>query len=174
MKMGGKMAGLIHNLIETLDQQKECYEGLLTLAQYKTDSIVNREMELLQEVLKREQEFMGRAARLEKNRETILKDIANVLNLDLKQLTISSLITKLDKTPKEQGKLRQLRQDLIEIVEEIKGHNITNQGLLNQSLEFIDFTLNALQSMNVHPASGYESKGDDSKQQSISFFDTKQ
>ena len=172
--MGDKMAGLIHDLITILEEQKECYEGLLTLAQYKTDSIVEREMELLEQVLKREQEFMGRAARLEKNRETILKDISTVLNINFKELTVSKLITKLDKTPDEQEKLKQIRQDLLQIVEEIKVHNTTNEGLLQQSLGFIDFTLNALQSMNTHPCAGYQEKGDDSKQQGISFFDTKQ
>lgn len=168
------MAGLIHDLIEVLDEQKECYEGLLTLAQYKTDSIVNREMEFLEEVLQREQEFIGRASRLEKNREDILKDISNVLNIKLKDLTISNLILKLDKTPQEQEKLRQLRNDLLEIVEEIKHHNKTNEGLLNQSLEFINFTLHAIQSMNSYPSSGYQSKGDDLGQPNKSFFDTKQ
>jgi len=168
------MAGLIHDLIDTLGQQKECYEGLLTLARYKTDSIVNREMELLEEVLKREQEFMGRSARLEKNRETILKDISNVLNINLKDLNISKLITMLDKTPDEQAQLRQIRTDLLGIVEELKNHNKTNEGLLQQSIEFINFTLNALQSMNTYSPGNYQGKGDESEQESVSFFDTKQ
>lgn len=168
------MAGLIHNLIQTLDEQKECYAGLLTLAQYKTDSIVNREMELLEEVLKREQEFIGRSGRLEKQREEILKDIANVLNINFKELTISKLILKLDKTPEEQEKLKELRRDMLAIIEEIKQHNQTNEGLLNQSLEFIDFTLHALQSMNTRPTSGYEDKGQDLKPANTSFFDAKQ
>lgn len=168
------MAGLIHDLIEVLNQQKECYEGLLTLARYKTDSIVNREMELLEEVLKREQEFMGRSARLEKNRETILKDISSVLNTNLKDLTISKLITMLEKTPDEQEKLRQVREDLLGIVEELKNHNRTNEGLLQQSMEFINFTLNALQSMNTYSPGNYQDKGNESEHESVSFFDTKQ
>ena len=171
---GREMAGLIHDLIEILGEQKECYQGLLTLAQYKTDSIVNREMEFLEDVLKREQEFIGRSGRLEKNREEVLRDIANVLNLNFKELTISSLILKLDKTPDEQEQLRQVRAELLEIIEDIKQQNQTNEGLLNQSLEFIDFTLHAIQSMNSYPSSGYQSKGDDVRQQNQSFFDTKQ
>lgn len=173
-KVRDEMAGLIHDLIEVLNQQKECYEGLLTLARYKTDSIVNREMELLEEVLKREQEFMGRSARLEKNRETILKDISSVLNTNLKDLTISKLITMLEKTPDEQEKLRQVREDLLGIVEELKNHNRTNEGLLQQSMEFINFTLNALQSMNTYSPGNYQDKGNESEHESVSFFDTKQ
>lgn len=168
------MAGLIHDLITVLDQQKECYEGLLTLARYKTDSIVNREMEFLEEVLKREQEFIGRSARLEKNREMLLKDISSVLNTNLKELTISRLITMLDKTPDEQGELRQVREELLEIVEELKNHNRTNEGLLQQSMEFINFTLNALQSRNTYSPGNYQNKGDEPEQESVSFFDTKQ
>lgn len=168
------MAGLIHNLIRTLDEQKECYAGLLTLAQYKTDSIVNREMELLEEVLKREQEFIGRSGRLEKQREEILKDIANVLNINFQELTISKLILKLEKTPQEQEKLKELRADMLAIIEEIKEQNQTNEALLNQSLEFIDFTLHALQSMKTQPSPGYEDKGHDVKQANTSFFDAKQ
>lgn len=168
------MAGLIHNLIEVLEEQKECYAGLLTLAQYKTDSIVNRQMELLQEVLKTEQEFIGRSGKLEKDREAILKDIANVLNINFKELTISNLILKLDKTPEEQEALKEVRKDLLEIIEEIRQHNVTNEGLLNQSLEFIDFTLHAIQSMNSYPSSAYQNEGDDVEGTNKSFFDTKQ
>lgn len=172
--MRDDMAGLIHDLIEILGEQKECYEGLLTLAKYKTDSIVNREMDILEQVLKREQEFIGRASRLEKNREEILKDISNVLNISFKELTIANLILSLDKTPDEQEELRQLRQELIDIVEQIKQHNMTNEGLINQSLEFIEFTLNAIQSMNSYPSSGYQEQGDDKQQPNTSFFDAKQ
>lgn len=171
---GEKMAGLIHDLIEVLDDQKECYAGLLTLAKYKTDSIVNREMAFLEDVLKREQEFIGRSARLEKNREQILQDISNVLNINYRELTISSLVLKLDKTPKQQVKLKKLRDELLTIIEEIKRQNKTNEGLLNQSLEFIDFTLHAIQSMNTQPAPGYEDQGHDRGQESKSFFDAKQ
>lgn len=168
------MAGLIHNLIDILEEQKDCYAGLLTLAQYKTDSIVNREMAFLEEVLKREQEFIGRSSRLEKNREAILKDVANVLNINFKELTISNLILRLDKTPDEQAKLKELRDDLLEVIEEIKRQNKTNEGLLNQSLEFIDFTLHALQGMHTYPSSGYQNEGDKIKQPNKSFFDAKQ
>lgn len=168
------MAGLIHELLDVLEQQKECYEGLLTLAKYKTDSIVDRQMEMLEEVLKREQEFIGRTARLEKSRETILGDISTVLNIRPNELTVSKLITKLDKTPEEQSKLSLLRKDLLEITQELKIQNTTNEALLKQSIDFIEFTLNALQSMHSHSSSGYQSKGDESEQPSVSFFDTKQ
>ncbi len=168
------MAGLIHNLINTLKEQEECYEGLLTLAKYKTDSIVDRQMDLLEEVLTREQEFMGRAARLEKDREIILKDIANVLNLNFKTLTISALISKLDKTPDEQKELQKVRENILKIVEELQYHNKTNEGLLRQSIDFIDFTLNALQSRNTYSSNSYQDKGDEAGQQGVSFFDTKQ
>lgn len=168
------MAGLIHELLDVLEEQKECYEGLLTLAKYKTDSIVEREMELLEEVLKREQEFIGRAARLEKNREAILKDISTVLNVRFDKLTILELISKLDKTPDEQKKLAKIREELLEIADELKEQNITNEALLRQSLEFIDFTLNALQSINSYSAGGYQNQGDEVGQASVSFFDRKQ
>ena len=36
------MAGIIYDLAEVLEAQKECYEGLVVLAQYKTDAVTQK------------------------------------------------------------------------------------------------------------------------------------
>ena len=43
------MAGIVYELIDVLDAQVECYEGLNTLAKYKEQAIVEKNLQLLEE-----------------------------------------------------------------------------------------------------------------------------
>ncbi|MBE6024481.1 MAG: flagellar protein FlgN, partial [Cellulosilyticum sp.] len=70
------MAGIIYDLIDVLEEEKECYEGLNTLASYTEHAVVNKNIEFLQEVVKTEEEFTGRISNLEKKRESLMQDIA--------------------------------------------------------------------------------------------------
>ena len=69
------MAGIIYELIDVLEEQKECYEGLNTLATYTENAVINKNIEFLQEVVKTEEQFIGRINNLEKKRESLMQDI---------------------------------------------------------------------------------------------------
>ena len=38
------MAGIIYDLVDVLAEQKACYEGLITLATYKTEAVVEKNL----------------------------------------------------------------------------------------------------------------------------------
>lgn len=169
------MAGIIYDLVEVLEQQKECYEGLLTLATYKADAVTKKELELLTQVVEREETFIGRVNLLDKKRETIIKDIAIVTSMDYKTMNVTKLVEKLGDRIDVTEKLLELRKDILVLIEQLKKQNELNSTLLKQSLEFVDFTVNALQSTQVvAPNANYSRMGEEKSLETKSFFDTKQ
>lgn len=169
------MAGIIYDLVEVLEQQKECYEGLHTLASYKTESISNKELDLLKQIVQREEEFIGRVNLLDKKRESVIKDIALVTGLEYKTITVTQIINKLGEKVEATKQLRELREAILELIEKLKRQNMLNEALLKQSLEIVDFTVNALRSTRIAgPSANYARPGNNYTAESRSFFDTKQ
>ncbi len=170
------MAGIIYELIEVLEGQQECYEGLLTLAKYKQDAVVSKNLELLQEIVTTEEQFVGRVNILDKKREVLLKDIAIVTGMDYNKLNVSSIIEKLGSENETSQKLLKIKEDLMAIIEELRKQNELNTMLIDQSLEFVDFTLNAIGSTKgfTHVGSYNRPGVDPSLERQQSFFDKKQ
>lgn len=172
------MAGIIYDLVNILEQQKECYEGLYTLATYKTQAIVDKEIDFLQDVVNREEEFLGRMAILEKKRELTFKDIALVTGINPKTITVTIIIQKMGEHLDVSKTLIKLRDDLLKIINKVKKENDHNKLLLEQSIEFVNFSLTAITSTKFTPMEHNYTKA--SLQQSlsqnldtISMFDSK-
>lgn len=170
------MANLIEELIDVLQETTGCYEKLLSMANNKKDVIINGDVPSLQTITDDEQIVAGRLLRLEKKRVSIIDDIALVTNNNKHTLTITRLIDMLAKQEKEQKQLIDISQKMMTILEDVKKTNELNQLLLNESIEYINYTMNAIKSANDVPSGSnyqkegnlYESKG------SINFFDAKQ
>ena len=170
------MAGIIYELIEVLEEQKECYEGLLMLAQYKQDAVVNKNLELLQEIIATEEQFVGRANLLDKKRETLLKDISIVTGMSYNKLNVTSIVEKVGKENETSQRLLKIKGELGVIIEKLKKQNEFNTLLIDQSLEFVDFTINAIRSTKGYAHVGsYNKPGEDQNlERQPSFFDKKQ
>ncbi|MGL6173163.1 MAG: flagellar protein FlgN [Cellulosilyticaceae bacterium] len=169
------MAGIIYDLVDILEQQKECYEGLLTLATYKTDAVTKKELELLTQIVHREEEFIGRVNLLDKKRESVIKDIALVTGLQYKDVTVTKIVTKLGEKVDATKDLIKLREAILATIEQLKKQNAINEMIIKQSLEFVDFTVNALRSTRIAgPSANYSRPGSYTGEQNKSFFDTKQ
>lgn len=170
------MAGIIHTLIDVLEEQKECYEGLLTLAEYKQQAIVDKNLDFLQEVMMREEEFIGRTHSLDKKRESLLKDVAIVTGMNYQQLNLTQIIQRLGENNEESQKLLQLKGALVELIEKLKKQNDLNAVIITHSLELVDFTIQAIGSTKGYAHVGsYNKPGEDlNTERQNSFFDKKQ
>lgn len=170
------MAGIIYELIDILEEQKECYEGLCTLSRYKQEAVVAKNLELLQEIVTTEEQFAGRLSTLDKKREMLLKDISIVTGMDYKQLNVTGIVEKLGRDNEASKKLTKIREELYSLIESLKKQNEFNTELINQSLELVDFTINAIGSTKGYSHQGnYNKPGEDSEyQRHQSFFDKKQ
>ncbi|ONI44995.1 hypothetical protein AN641_05130 [Candidatus Epulonipiscioides gigas] len=168
------MAGIAHELINVLTQQKECYEGLYTLATYKSRAVVEKDIDFLKEVVNREEEFIGRVNILDKKREEAFKDISQVTGLKLEELTLTQIIDKIGKNHEMGKELTNIRKDLLKIMEKVKNQNNRNKKLIMQSMEFVEFTLNAIQTTRLTGIEvGYSRTGYENTQDTRRVFDAR-
>lgn len=169
------MAGIVYDLLDILNHQKECYEGLCTLATYKTESVANKDLELLSQIVEKEEEFIGRLNFLDKKRESILKDIALVTGLKYEGVTVTKLISKMGEDLEISQELLKVRTDILELMEQLKSQNELNKMVIETSMEYVDFTINAIKStkMTQIPVN-YAKPGEEETLQTRSLFDQKQ
>ncbi len=170
------MASLIEELINVLEETTGCYRQLLDVANNKKDVIIKGDVPSLQTLTDQEQGVAGRLLRLEKKRIELINDVCLVTNKDPKTMTISKLIDMLAKQEDEQKRLSDISHTMIEVVNLAKVANDLNRSLLNESIDFINYTVNAIQSSTEMPQNNaYQKKGTlyDSGSGN-NFFDAKQ
>lgn len=153
------MASLMENLIDVLNREYGEYVGLLEISQRKTPVIVSGDLEKLQKITDEEQEMVNRLNRLEHTRTEVVKDIATVLNKDVTQLTLTSLIDMLAGRTSEQNALAEIHDKLRRIIRELKRVNEQNGALLKDSLEMVEFEIAMLQAAKAAPETANYNKG---------------
>ncbi|MGL4799617.1 MAG: flagellar protein FlgN [Cellulosilyticaceae bacterium] len=169
------MAGIIYDLIDVLAEQKECYEGLVTLATYKTEAVTNKNIDLLTQVVEREEAFIGRVQLLDGRRETLLKDIALVTGMQYETITITALIEKMGKDLEVSARLTEIREGLLQQMALLKKQNDLNKQILEHSMEYVEFTVNAIKTTRLtETRANYIKPGEESVERTRSFFDQKQ
>ncbi len=155
------MAGIIYELIEVLEEQSECYEGLNQLANYKEQAIVDKHIELLEKVTITEEQFMGRLTNLDRKRETLMRDISLVTGMNPKEVTITAIASKMQSQEEVYSRLINLRNDIKEELDKLKIQSELNKELIKQSLEFVDFMVNAIGGIQEGAmGTNYEKTGD--------------
>ncbi len=153
------MASLMENLIEVLNKQYEIYEQLLALSTTKTTAIVKGNLEDLARITDEEQNVVATLGRYDKEREEVMKDIANVINKDVEGLRIANLAQMLSGRPEEQRKLNEVGDKLRDVAFRMKKVNEQNKELLENSLEMVAFDMNLLQAMRQAPETANYNRG---------------
>ena len=160
----------MENLIDVLDSENREYEKLIVLAESKTPVIVAGNIEDLGKITEDEQEIVGTIQGIEKQRNKILADIANVVNRDVKTLKLIDLIQMLDKMPDQQELLKGVQKRLRETIDRLKAANDKNQMLLADKLDMVDFNLNMIRAMKSAPQTANYTKDAYTNGQSLGIF----
>ena len=160
----------MENLIDVLDSENREYEKLIVLAESKTPVIVAGNIEDLGKITEDEQEIVGTIQGIEKERNKILADIANVVNRDVKTLKLIDLIQMLDKMPDQQELLKGVQKRLRETIDRLKAANDKNQMLLADKLDMVDFNLNMIRAMKSAPQTANYTKDAYTNGQSLGIF----
>ena len=153
------MASLMEELITTLEKESVIYEKLLELAEKKTPVIVKGDIENLQKITDEEQIVVDQISHLEKKRETVTADIADVINKDVETLKLTHLIELLSNQPKEKRRLSEVHDRLKSVVTQVRMLNEHNQDLIAHSLEMVEFDLNMIQAMRQAPETANYGRG---------------
>jgi flagellar biosynthesis/type III secretory pathway chaperone len=172
------VASLLENLIKVLDSENSEYKKLVILADSKTPVIVAGDIDSLEKIMEDEQAIVGTIQKMEKQRNSILADIANVVNRDVKTLKLIDLINMLEKIPDQQKMLKDVQAALRQTIDSLRAINDKNQLLLNDKLEMVNFNLNMIRAMRSAPQTANYTKNAYNDGQALGIFhggfDTKQ
>ncbi len=145
------MASLMDDLLDVIEKEDNHYRRLIALSTEKKDAIVGSDIRKLEEITNEEQEVTSILKNLETKRTEVLGDMAVVLNQDPETLTVQKMITLLEKQPKEQKALSDLRDRLRHTLDEMSTVNEQNRILLEQALEMVNFDLTLFKSLRQAP-----------------------
>ena len=166
------MAGLIDELIIILREQSEDFSNLAALASEKSEAIVKNDIEHLQKITNIENTLVGKNQKDERRLIQTMRDVATVLNADTDALTISHLVEVLEGKPGH-DELNEVGASLRQAADELAKLNEHNRKLIENSLEYIDFSMNLMRSSQT-PPSYFTPDGEEMPVSSSTFFDAKQ
>ncbi|KUO74760.1 MAG: hypothetical protein APF77_10885 [Clostridia bacterium BRH_c25] len=162
----------INSIIEILRKEHGYYKDMLELSKSKKKIIVEGKVAELDKIVKLEQNMIFNIGQLERKREEEISNISRSLDLSGTQITISELMEELK--PEQKRSLEDIQGKLQEAFTELKAINDVNGLLIEQSLEYIDYSINLVAGTGMETGSLYEdiSKGKN-KQSKKNIFDTK-
>lgn len=160
----------IQQLKDTLIKENEMYANVLRLAEQKTEVITRGDIKSLENITKREQHFIATMNTFEKIRRSILTNIAEQLDIR-EDFTVSELILHLDDDTGNH--IDQLRDKLLDTIGAIKEVNKSNEKLIEQSLQYINFNLEIL-TYSPEEGNKYNNEASENKKiKPINLFDMK-
>ena len=117
----------------------------------KTPVIIKGDITSLETITEEEQLVVSKIGNLEKKREEVMADIANVLNKDVTTLKLVHLIDMLKTQPQEQARLAAVNDKLKDTTSQMRRVNEQNKELLENALEMVEFDLNILKGLKTAP-----------------------
>ena len=161
---------LIHDLISVLDQEAKAYEDILKISKNKTGIIVEGKVAELESLVKIEQSLVLKMSRIETMRENLVDKIAFGLNIKAAEMTISEILKHIEN--KEANQLKESQVYMNKVLNELKSTNDVNSKLIKNSLDFINFSINLISSVDIG-TNNYGTSGMTNDTKKRTFFDMK-
>lgn len=142
MKGGSKVS--IAAVIEVLSQMTELYEELLQLSLKKRDIIIRNKVIELSSITKQESSIIELINDLEQKRITAVCDCMTARSCQPDPNIKLSDLVMLVKNPEEKIQLLEIQKGLVSKLEQLNEMNLANKLLVDESLDFIDYTMDLL------------------------------
>lgn len=156
------MSQILMDLVKILEDEKECYTNVLLLNNYQKDALINKDLELIMQIAERQEEFAGRIQLLETKRNHIMDKLLVFMKQKNRQVSLLNVIEFYNNNLEYSKCLSELRMDILNLIGEIKEVSSLNQKLIQQNLEGVNFSLNALNSLMFSGQNiAYDKKGKD-------------
>lgn len=161
---------LVKQLTDVLNQENEIYDTLSKISDNKTDLIIGGKVVELGEVVKVEQSLIIKISKLEDKREKIVDKLCGTLGKKPDEMTISALASQLGEN--ESDMLKECQERMFKCINKLKNINELNSKLIKNSLEYIDFSINMMTSIDTMNNS-YGSSGHSGDSKKRNLFDVK-
>ncbi|OXT08735.1 flagellar biosynthesis protein FlgN [Thermoanaerobacterium thermosaccharolyticum] len=142
----------INDLIDVLNGEMLLYKDLLDISSKKTDVIIHGKIQELDNMTKVEGSIICRLSKLEEEREEILQQYDNT-----GEMTISELCKML---PADDAfRLRKIQLEFENILKALNDRNELNKSLLQQSIEYVNYSIGLISSNLVQDNGIYGDNG---------------
>lgn len=145
------MASMMDDLTQVLENETVEYNKLIELSESLREALIASDVLSVEQLTAEQENVSNGIQSLEHKRARIMNDIAVVLNKKPEELKVSMLEETLAGQPALQERLAAVRIELKQSMDELKRINHTNQTLLRQSMELLEFDLNLFRSMRQAP-----------------------
>ena len=139
------------DLTQVLENETVEYKKLVELSEGLKEALIESDVPSVERLTAAQEEVSNGIQSLETQRARVMNDIAVVLNKKPEELKVSMLEESLAGQPALQERLAAVRTELKQTMDELKRVNQTNQVLLRQSMELLEFDLNLFRSMRQAP-----------------------
>lgn len=155
-----------------MEAQAGVFAGLLDLARRKKDALIAGNLPDLDEIVKGEQALLWQGGRLEDRRYRLQQDLALTLGADPESMTLGQALKAAGDDLRE--RFQDLQQNLGTILEGLDDLNQINQQLLEQSLSFVNYSIQIIsQARGQSPTYGADGRVDGGKPDPRRRVDTK-
>ena len=137
------MQDLIDRLLESLEEQSVCCGQLLELSREKKDVIVQNDITALRRITRVENALIARNSAAERAGGAAMKDLAAAYAKDPAEFAPGELAGILREQP-ERNRVIDAMSGVRETIEELHLLNGRNRLLIENSLSYIDFSVNLL------------------------------
>lgn len=135
----------MENLLNILDEELNLYKTILELSNTKTTLLKENKVKELESTTKEEESLVAKVIEKEKLRMQEVKDICKKYGRPEKSIKIEELCEFIDDSKEE---LMKYKNEIVEILEELKKVNQINSVLINSSLDYVNFAVNMLTETN--------------------------
>lgn len=132
----------LSTMVGLLETERGLYERLSQLARRKQDVLVHGRLPDLELILEEEKAALATIADIEEERYALQCGLAREFGLQPSDLTVSRLANMAG--PVYGPRLRESQQSLVRLINELSAINQCNAELIQQSLAYINFTMDLL------------------------------
>lgn len=158
---------LLDTLIDTLQKQLAIYKELLSLSIEKQPVLVKGDIKQLARITKEEEILILRVGKLEKQRLTLNRELANHFGLSPEELNANELVNRID--GKNRGALQTIINEMTGVIAKLGNKNKANSDLIKNSLDYVNLSLNLLTGDNAKPS--YNDSTEEKQNISSKIFD---
>lgn len=132
----------ISQMVVLLDEECQVYSHLLELARKKQQFLIGGQLTELEQLLSQEQEALKAATVLEEERYALQCDLAQLYGSQPGELTVTALA---ELAGHSYGpRLKESQHHLVKLVNDLSALNQSSAELIQQSLAYINFTMDAV------------------------------
>ena len=140
------MSKSIEQLVLALTKEHEMYRDYLEIANKKKELIISGQVKELESITNIEQSMIVNMGKIDHIRNSIIGNFLTEQELE----SVGSLSELAEHLPqKDQTRVLDLRNKMEKVINEIKYVNELNGSLIKQSLDYIDFNMNLMLSLET-------------------------